>query len=82
MVLGETSLDEAAEVAERFRRAVEGHTLRFEGKPFSLTISLGVAWTPGGEPLDTQELIRRADERLYRAKREGRNRVAIEDARR
>jgi two-component system, cell cycle response regulator len=76
LVLGESSLEEATEVAERFRRAVKGHTLSFEGKSFSLTISLGVAWTPGGEVLETDQLIRRADERLYRAKREGRNRVA------
>jgi diguanylate cyclase (GGDEF)-like protein len=77
VVLSESSLEQAAEVAERFRRAVEAHTLSFDGKTFSLTISLGVAWSPGGKTLETQQLIRRADKRLYRAKREGRNRVAL-----
>jgi diguanylate cyclase (GGDEF)-like protein len=77
VVLSESSLEQAAEIAERFRRAAEELTLSYEGKPFSLTISLGVAWSPGGKALEPQQLIRRADKRLYRAKRDGRNRVAL-----
>ncbi|MDA0191287.1 MAG: diguanylate cyclase, partial [Proteobacteria bacterium] len=41
----------------------------------TITVSLGVAaWTPG-EPLEA--LIDRADQALYRSKREGRNRVTL-----
>lgn len=75
-VLTETAHGEAAAQAERFRRAVEEHAFAFDGRPFRVTISLGVATTPPVGALPAQELIRLADERLYAAKRAGRNRVA------
>jgi two-component system, cell cycle response regulator len=74
-VLTETGLKDAAEMAERFRRAVESHAFTFEGRRLDITISLGVASTQGSEPVNPQELIRIADDRLYQAKRDGRNRV-------
>ncbi len=74
-VLPDATLDEAIRAAERFRMAIEEPPFLLEGKPRRVTISLGVAWTPGGEAIEPAELIRQADERLYRAKREGRNRV-------
>jgi diguanylate cyclase (GGDEF)-like protein len=73
-VLTEADKTAAAELAEQLRRSVEDHTFTFEGRRYPVTISLGVASIQGDE-LPPQELIRRADERLYRAKREGRNRV-------
>jgi PleD family two-component response regulator len=57
------------EVAEAARAAVEATPVPGE---LRVTISAGVAEsTPGGEPL-----LVAADAALYRAKREGRNRVA------
>jgi diguanylate cyclase (GGDEF)-like protein len=73
-VLTEADKTTAADLAEQLRRTVEGHTFTFEGRRYPVTISLGVASIQGDE-LPPQELIRRSDERLYRAKREGRNRV-------
>jgi diguanylate cyclase (GGDEF)-like protein len=73
-VLTEADKTAGAELAEQLRRTVEDHTFTFEGRRYPVTISLGVASIQGDE-LPPQELIRRADERLYRAKREGRNRV-------
>ncbi|MGM0576227.1 MAG: diguanylate cyclase [Myxococcota bacterium] len=65
--------DRAADVAERLRREVEaldfGELL--EGRP--ITVSAGAAERRPGEDLD--DLLRRADHALYRAKRGGRNRV-------
>jgi two-component system, cell cycle response regulator len=66
----------AALVAERIRRATEARPLG-RSAPVPLTVSIGVASTedsPG--PLEAVELLRRADAALYRAKGEGRNRVA------
>jgi diguanylate cyclase (GGDEF)-like protein len=74
-VLTETDRATAAELAEQLRRSVEDVSFTFEGRPFSVTISLGVASIHGDESLIPQSLIRQADECLYRAKREGRNRV-------
>jgi diguanylate cyclase (GGDEF)-like protein len=58
-------------VAERVRRAVEHHT----EQQCSVSVSVGVATMgPGCETVEM--LVQRADEALYRAKRDGRNRVA------
>jgi diguanylate cyclase (GGDEF)-like protein len=75
IVLPETSLEGAVVVAERVRGIVEKHTFQFEGKTYPLTVSLGVAATKGDRPLTPFELIGEADEKLFRAKRDGRNRV-------
>jgi two-component system, cell cycle response regulator len=74
-VLTEADRATAAELAEQLRRTVEDLPFTFEGRRFPVTISLGVASTQGNEALFPQQLIQRADECLYRAKREGRNRV-------
>lgn len=63
-------LDRAIELAERMRAAVAACSDEDAGH---VTLSLGVAeWQPGELVAD---LMRRADEALYRAKREGRDRV-------
>ena len=74
-VLTETAHVEAADAAARLRQAVETHGFVFEGRPYPVTVSLGVSSAEGNAPVSPLELIRRADDRLYRAKREGRNRV-------
>jgi len=74
LVLPETSLVGAAAVAEKVRAAVEAYPFTFDGTPIPVTVSLGVA-----EVLEDvtrgQDLIQAADDRLYEAKRTGRNRV-------
>jgi diguanylate cyclase (GGDEF)-like protein len=74
-VLTETDPASGAELAERIRWTVENHPFSFEGRRYPITVSLGVASAHGNEALAPLELIRRADERLYQAKHEGRNRV-------
>jgi diguanylate cyclase (GGDEF)-like protein len=75
VVLPETNLDGAVVVAERLRALVERHSFHYEGKPYPLTISAGVAATNGDRPLSPSGLIGEADEKLLEAKRQGRNRV-------
>jgi diguanylate cyclase (GGDEF)-like protein len=68
----------AEAAAEAVRAAVDGHSFEYNGNRPRLTISIGVAWFPeDGKALDV--LVRRADERLYRAKERGRNRVVSAD---
>ena len=75
LVLIETSQKDAVLAAERVRALVEKHPFRFDDKVFNLTISLGVADCPLDGTATPRELMRRADENLYAAKRAGRNRV-------
>jgi diguanylate cyclase (GGDEF)-like protein len=74
-ILPETPLDEAMVVADRIRAAIQQHTFANKLQTLKVTISMGVATYPA-PGLDTvDDIIRVADEALYRAKAEGRNRV-------
>lgn len=72
LMLPETSLDDAAEVLERTRQAVEAIVLVSAGEQVHLTVSAGVVAWKVGERID--ETLHRADDALYQAK-QGRNRV-------
>ncbi len=77
LILPEADLTVAAARAEAIRSAVEVMRIRHLGQEMpAVTASIGVAALPehGRDPV---VLLRRADEALYRAKREGRNRVVI-----
>jgi two-component system cell cycle response regulator len=75
IVLPETNLEGALVVAERVRSMVEQRGFLYEGKAYPVTVSVGVSVTNGDRPLTPFELIGEADEKLFRAKRQGRNRV-------
>ncbi len=75
LLLPETTLDDALVVAERCRRGVENLEVSLSKGPRSVTISLGIAGLLPGEKHNLDELLRRADEALYDAKRAGRNRA-------
>lgn len=70
-------------LAERLRRLIEGHRFEFEGKHIPVTVSVGIGtMTADTQMAEPAELVNRADQYLYKAKRGGRNRVegqALED---
>lgn len=72
--LPHTPLAEGLEVAERIRRAVEATLWRWNGTPYPLAASCGVASYPESVR-DVNNLRSAADAALYRAKQGGRNRV-------
>ena len=73
-VLPEHTVEQAAEFAERLRVAIAEHDMGTEGGPQRVTVSIGAAaWLAG--MTGSGELLRAADEQLYRAKQEGRNSV-------
>ena len=74
-VLPDATMKEAAFVAERIRASVQAS--RFNGAlaPLNLTVSLGVALYTLNDGTTIDTFIKRADDALYRAKANGRNRV-------
>lgn len=74
VVLTETEAEEAREAAERLRAAIGGEPFAVEGNSIPITVSVGVAVLGPTVPT-SRALLGVADENLYRAKREGRDRV-------
>jgi len=74
VLLPETDLAAATDVAERLRRSVEGLKKRWNGEPLSITVSVGVSACPRCVA-DPQGIVNSADAALYSAKSQGRNRV-------
>ncbi len=64
-----------AEVCERIRRAIEATTVQDRGNTIRCTVSLGFGSYPATPAEDETALIQSADEALYQAKNDGRNRV-------
>lgn len=76
LVLPETQKINALVIAERIRQKVEELKLEFDGKPFNVTLSGGVASYPS-DAKDSKSLIHAADIALYQAKQSGRNRIFL-----
>jgi len=74
IALPETDLDAACIVAERIRLAVQSFSLETDQGRVAFTISAGLAKLTNAKETNEQ-LIKQADELLYRAKQNGRNRV-------
>jgi diguanylate cyclase (GGDEF)-like protein len=73
IVLPETPLAGGVALAENLRGRVETHPFAFQGERIPVTISVGCAML--AEEKAAADLIQRADDKLYEAKRGGRNRV-------
>jgi diguanylate cyclase (GGDEF)-like protein len=78
LILVEATHAGAVDLGERVRALVEQHRLTFQDRTYHVTISVGVGSTDGSTPITASEILRQADERLYRAKQTGRNRVVGE----
>ena len=81
VVMPDTDAGFAFAVAERLRQGLESTPIPISRSPgkLKITVSIGIASTTGSqEAPDT--VLHRADQALYRAKREGRNRVIAEAA--
>ena len=75
ILLPDTGLAGARQIAERLREMVAGSHPFFEGQLIPVSMTLGVAQLSGNE--NWHAIVARADEALYRGKAAGRNRVEV-----
>jgi len=74
VLLPETTSAESRNFAERILGRVATHDFGDPGKPVRVTISVGIASYPDERVTDGESLLKLADNHLYRAKNDGRNR--------
>jgi two-component system, cell cycle response regulator len=79
VVLTEVSYDGALLYCERLRKMISRYLFKSGNDSIRLTASLGFAITRPGESISARELVKRADQALYHAKRTGRNKVCFFD---
>ena len=86
VAMPETRVANASEVAERIRSSIARHDFQVYNVKTKVTVSQGITVFDGAIAAQTEsvdvkvvaaELIRKADEAMYRAKEEGRNRVCL-----
>jgi diguanylate cyclase (GGDEF)-like protein len=77
-LLPDMNMKDARSVAERVRKAFMARVQHSGDQPFYATVSVGVALA-AADRSDLPSLLVSADRALYRAKKDGRNRVAAED---
>ena len=75
IIFDRTSLHDAQIISERIRKMVMEHKTVYENQPITVTISIGLASNENSQINDAKALIKRADEKLYLAKKNGRNQV-------
>ncbi len=74
VLMPDTSLDDARQIADRLREFISKHLIYIDQENIHITVSIGITDLRNtNETID--EILQRADAALYNAKREGRNRV-------
>ncbi len=68
-------LETAKEAAECMRKSIKKMVVRYDDKEFNITSSFGICSINSTGSSSVDELLKRADEKLYLAKRNGRNRI-------
>jgi diguanylate cyclase (GGDEF)-like protein len=76
ILLPGSDVEQSAQLAEQLRCAVAGEGV---AGGLDVTMSFGVGASPRGRPFDYAEVFKAADAALYRAKRNGRDRVCLSD---
>ncbi|MFZ0449624.1 MAG: diguanylate cyclase [Desulfatiglandaceae bacterium] len=78
VLMPETSQEEASTVADRIMDAIRTHTFICDEKGAKITVSIGGAGFPF-QSIDNVELIKLADQALYKAKESGRDRIVFSE---
>ncbi|MBA6390198.1 diguanylate cyclase [Colwellia sp. BRX10-3] len=80
IILPNTNLAGAEDVAERIRQTIANNAIDYKGRSVSVTVSIGVA-VIDEQDSRYEDLISHADIALYKAKNNGRNRVCVAEKR-
>jgi diguanylate cyclase (GGDEF)-like protein/PAS domain S-box-containing protein len=76
ILLPETAEDQARRLGDRLRKNIASHEFSFNDTTFQVTCSLGISMVCTSDE-DMNELIQRADQALYKCKKEGRDQVVV-----
>ena len=77
IVMPGCNLADATLRAEEIRSAIAGTSFQIPEGPLNITCSLGVSASSGAAKFEANALLREADEALYTAKHNGRNRIEV-----
>ncbi len=75
IILPKTSLDEAVEIGERIRKAIESKSVKYGDLELKVTISLGATHSQSNN--DLEAVVKIGDTNLYKSKQNGRNRISF-----
>ncbi|MCL1075244.1 sensor domain-containing diguanylate cyclase [Shewanella dokdonensis] len=75
VILPNTDIDGARQLAEQLRQAIAALAVSWDGHAIALTASIGVSADVIKADSDTVQLLAQADQALYQAKNQGRNQV-------
>jgi diguanylate cyclase (GGDEF)-like protein len=73
ILLPETEMSKATEVAEKLRGSIEATPFEWHGEDFNITCSIGIASAPDDRIADWNDLLDKADQALYMGKGKGKN---------
>ena len=79
-ILDSVSQEDSILIAERLCRTIEKSDFKVEDTQIPCTVSIGISCTGLSDTYSLQALISSADQALYRAKQEGRNRVCLSES--
>ena len=77
LVLTETKVKGAVYIAERIWEEMASQTFQHKGKDFNVTVSFGIAEFDSKLTKNPADLMKVANQALYKAKHEGRNRTIV-----
>jgi len=77
LILPETDLDNAVQVASKIHEAIRTHSFGTSTNPFKLTVSIGVSSTSTQFYSDWRQMLKDADQALYVAKNSGKDRIEV-----
>ena len=77
IILPETKLKDALCVAQRLREKIKVLEISYDSRPIRVTMSFGVAAFRHSPPMSFNDLVKSADDALYSAKKQGRDRCCI-----